>query len=652
MVLVAQKTSTSKLATDITFATITSGLVTFDTVNLINSLQRKEGVESIFLGSMTALSAFLVARSGTMLSRDIAERMGRHNILKSPELESLGTGFSSRLESYPDMDVRITDNFSRDTNLTVNWKKDWHTMDAIREFGQNVLDEKRLGHATKFGMQNVNGDLLIWDNGRGAPLKELLYLGEGSKGNSHVTAGIFGSGLKIAYVVLAREGHPVDVISRDVIIRPFVAKDTLAGEDYIKLDITKLEHDAFDGTCIIVHGAGKLQGRACALFSEFSKKKVVAVRPIKADDTVLYDKVIQEDKPRLYIRGIRFSNLSGKRSEYNALFSYDLNGKASGGKDLMTGEDRLAPEWRTVRASVGGVLSALKNPDAIKLLLDWLCEKDNSLEGRAILSSTDLAVVDKAAWKKAITEKYGPKCYILTDRANITAIEYEASAYKPIALLNTSSYWLDLLNKAVGIPFDHEMLRPKPVKTAEEVKYGYQHIPFEELSERQKRNFVLIREVFASHKIDLHLIEGKSKRRLIGFSSNPLYYMYDHPLLFLTPEIKRIGIDVFDEIHTTNSDDKDDVDIQGRALSDRVIIRSGALDDFSYGLMTAIHETVHYRSNLGDSSPSFGSALSYETAKMLPSIYSVLERLDPDERAKTLKTLIRVDSLQRDTDSE
>ena len=566
----------------------------------------------------TILGAFFVTYGSARIAKaEIAPALARrrsHAALKRMEKDKQKEAESYDIELDRSIFDRIPrETFIKDTNITSEWKLDWSKEMAVRELVQNVRDEKALGYATTFGVSNKGGDLYVWDNGRGAAMDGLVYLGEGDKKNAEGLAGVFGSGLKIAYLVLLRSGINVKVIANDTIIEPKMSKDK-NGKEVLTLEIKKLDSAPFKGTCYMVEGAGKMAKLMRSIFVDLAPRDVIAVNEIKSKKSVLTDKLMVERSPKIYVRGIALANLDGNNDYgFNGLFSYDLNGMAPGGKDMMSGEDRIVPNWYRAKRAAARLIANLASKDHIKELLNWINKNPSSFEANVDFDAVSDSPAKKE-WVEAIKEIYGGDPVILRDPSQRKEAEYSLPKNPIIELPNIE--WEIFFNRCLGIPF----YSPRVV----EQKTNVEQIGIESLSEQRRQNFDRAAKLFEGIGIKLLPLEGKRppiKTEFQGVASGLLRaigvadVLDRNKLRFLSGRFNDVDI-VPVGFYTAS----DDADTEGISYIDRIMIKADILDDPYKTINVIAHEVTHFVDGHGDANPYFAIDLGDRYEEIMRSL--------------------------------
>lgn len=140
-------------------------------------------------------------------------------------------------------------------SLSRNYVKHWSWKEAIRELVQNALDCEDHSIVSTYGGQ------LIIRTKNGAISRTSLLLGESGKSEDGDTIGHFGEGLKLALLILAREGYDVTVVSGKDIWTPFlehsekfqteclhikIEEDSEAEDDVVEIRVSTLTSEQME----------------------------------------------------------------------------------------------------------------------------------------------------------------------------------------------------------------------------------------------------------------------------------------------------------------------------------------------------------------------------------------------------------------------
>lgn len=123
-------------------------------------------------------------------------------------------------------------------SLSRNYVSNWTTSDAIREILQNAIDSNVDGHDMLVEYEN---NTLVISN-KGVKLDpSILILGGGNKTQRNDQIGGFSEGLKIALLVLLRNGNNVAICNDDCLWTPLFEYSDTFGTEILKIKSTDIE---------------------------------------------------------------------------------------------------------------------------------------------------------------------------------------------------------------------------------------------------------------------------------------------------------------------------------------------------------------------------------------------------------------------------
>ncbi len=520
------------------------------------------------------------------------------------------------------------------TTITTKWTDDWGKKEAMRELMQNIMDEYVAGNATQIGVEEKNGDLYIYNVGKAANPADLIFLGEGTKREEKDMGGVFGSGTKKAAAVFVRLGIPIEILTGTFRITPQITKDSITGTEAIAYKIDEFDKQVFDGVCCIIKGEGGEAENAKRIIVGLSHKDTVVKLPATGSSRLFDRMMVENGGAKLYIRGIEFTDLHSSSSLYKGHFSYDLNGELPGGRDLMTGEDRIAPEWQNVLTGVGRLIAVVQDVNTAELMLSYAIKDERSLEHEADFDAADMKLVNKKIWVEAAEKLAGGPCYMLSSLINAKDAKYGISSRKPLYFNNPE--WTKFLHNA-GLRFDYEVAQ----NVSEEVQRTT--VPFDELPDNVKKTFKAVQKVFADHGIDL---KPANEQNGNGTSHlDPVLRLVARASSGVSPHIykamrslvsgNQINVEFVTEI---KQEDKDAIDTEGMALQpDTILIRLDEdTEKFQHMYSVALHEVVHLVSGLFDGNPNFGAELTWNFEKQMPEaaakMYALKRKKLPPKR--------------------
>ena len=288
--------------------------------------------------------------------------------------------------------------------ISPSYCKNWTVREAIREILANALDT-----GTKVDMGWADGMAVVRDRGDGMAAKALL-MGESTKTDNEI--GQFGEGLKIAALVLARNGRKFSVRSNGSEYRFSLKESADFGTNILTVAVVNgLEHA--HGTEARFGCSDAELNEARAMFLKFSPMP-------KYDDRVL-------DAPgKVYVKGLLTGSI-------NSLFGYNFDDKT------MMNRDRTVLDDYKVQNRVASALAYLRNEDAIE---------------KYLVASTKVSLASKyefrtwfqpqysQVWKKMAYRVFGKKFCLSTGAADGRA---EYLGYKVIAPHSSARQLLERL---------------------------------------------------------------------------------------------------------------------------------------------------------------------------------------------------------------
>ena len=195
--------------------------------------------------------------------------------------------------------------------VSINYRRHWGEWEAIRELVQNSMDS-----GSKYYIIQDEDGLTIRDYGSGLQVKHLLFgVSEKPKG----ARGQFGEGLKIALIVLKRNGYDIQIRTKGLEICCDVT--ILEGEKVLVLKYRK-NGLSFKGTEIKIKG---YKG------STFSDNFVNGNKDI-AHESRIFGQIIRENPPRLYVKDIYIQDLDNAAFSYNCFRQTNPDGTGAGVK--------------------------------------------------------------------------------------------------------------------------------------------------------------------------------------------------------------------------------------------------------------------------------------------------------------------------------
>lgn len=351
------------------------------------------------------------------------------------------------------------------TGISPNYVRGWDVTKALREIVQNYLDTlqefKCRGRITW-----SKGYAIIKDNGPGLEMKHLA-LGVSEK--SDMAKGQFGEGLKLALLVLAREGREVEIQTQNRVIKPEIVHDPNYGTEILVLDV-KPSKQAFRGTTIRVACSETELVEAKGYFVEFTKDQIVWMEKDK----------ISIPGGFLYLNGTRIGQIP------NSLFSYHLNGKW----DNLGNRDREVVNINLVRPAISRILSETKSNQVITAIFQVLLAKKECEEIWAGIDYYHIPKNRRNVWKKLFTNAAGGKVVLSSGDSAIDLMVRDLG-YNVVDVGNWK--WVGLF-QMLGIPLATKILENRSKKSP--------RVPTTQWTETETRNFRTARRLVKKHYND------------------------------------------------------------------------------------------------------------------------------------------------------
>ena len=334
-----------------------------------------------------------------------------------------------------------------DTGISPNYAKDWTAVEAIREILQNYLDIRReLGVGGGITWDEDQMLATVRDQGPGLEMRHLA-LGISEKGEG--STGQFGEGLKLAMLVLAREGRHIEVRTRGEVIQAEIAQSEAYETETLHLVIKPMapRHAATcTGTSIrFTCGEGEL-AEAKAYFTELSQIDWVERGKISLPGGWLY------------VNGSRVAELP------TALFSYHLSGDRA--REILN-RDRNTVNHSLAKDLVARTLAQTSSTLVIRTLLEELIEGRETWETHQMIMGS-LPTDRRRVWKRVWNQLYSEDAVFPGSSANDQQAEYRGHQ----VLHRTNRWWIGTLSDALGVPTSDMLMhrlaaetrKPKVVK--------------------------------------------------------------------------------------------------------------------------------------------------------------------------------------------
>lgn len=212
-----------------------------------------------------------------------------------------------------------------DYNISKNYLSHWNTQDALREVMQNFID---------YGKYEVNcGDVITVSNTY-EPI-DLSFMSVGmSLKNNEKAIGKYGEGLKMALMILTREGYESYVKTNGYKITPCF-RDTIVGETF-SVSVEECNTNGFEFFANLDN----------EFFKDYYENKI-----IKEEDILFnfppYGSIVSKNKGDVFCGGLFVSNVEGLSK------AYDFNTNM-----LKLDRDRQTPKVFDVNWNASAINSA------------------------------------------------------------------------------------------------------------------------------------------------------------------------------------------------------------------------------------------------------------------------------------------------------
>lgn len=295
--------------------------------------------------------------------------------------------------------------------ITIDYCRSWTVFDAIKELLSNSLDTE-----TQVSLKVDGGNIIISDKGNGIEKKNFLF---SSSSKTPDKIGMFGEGLKLAMLVLARNGrHPI-IKSSGIIYKGEIRHDREFSSDIMVVKLEKTRKTK--GTEITFKGNEQELNTAKVNFIKFNGSKEVSKNMFTPGGFI-------------YVNGVRVTKA-------NVLYSYNLKNK----KNLLS-RDRKVVDIQLVSKQMESILSEVDNSKIIKNLLT--SDFTNYLEEHL---SVKLSESVKPAWRKVVKSLYPKHCLS-------SGLEYDYAAIdKGFEIIGHVSPFQKSILRQLGIKHSHEV---------------------------------------------------------------------------------------------------------------------------------------------------------------------------------------------------
>lgn len=443
----------------------------------------------------------------------------------------------------------MTTKFS--TGISPEYVRNWDVGKAVREIIQNYLDSR-----SEFGCDGRiewrNGIAYVRDSGPGLGVRHLA-LGVSEKSDQAI--GKYGEGLKLALLVMAREGRNIEVRARGRVIRPTIEYDPNYQTETMMLEIRE------DSTV----GAGTTVRFECSQ-EELEEGKGYFERFIKLRDDFQWVESGKISRPGgyVFINGARVGRLPRK-----ALFSYHLDERFTGN---IGNRDREVVDGYMLKIHVENLIRTTSSLEVIETLLGAMTSQEDVWELGLSASSWGYDKSKRKVWKRAFNSVYGKN--VVLDEGNQQArVQSDYLGYQ--AITTPSFHWNELL-KMIGVE--------TCVSVVNKSGGGYNRVRLDELSKEEYDNFQRAKSLVEEHYNPVGtVIVADSLEQMTGASKGS-------------------------QVNGAYSSSKD-----------QIFLARHILVDLETTLHTLLHEAVHKHSGESDCTAGFERALTDVAVRMMLS---------------------------------
>lgn len=254
-----------------------------------------------------------------------------------------------------------------------DYASSWTVQDAMKEIISNALDTKQ-----KVKMTQANGFITIEDSGEGLSKQNLLF-GSTNKDDSQI--GMFGEGLKMASLVLARNNRQFKVVTSGFEYEAVIERDTQFNADVLVVYLNSSRKRK--GTIISFKGTEEELVKAQNNFLTLNK----SFKELDVD--------IFEPGGSLFVNGMFIQKM-------DSIFSYNFNVKA------LLNRDRKSVDLDRAKIYVQKALQGMTNKKAIEQYLRN--KKSHVIEFQVYLT---IPTKNKSIWKAMVEKVYPKGCFAI-----------------------------------------------------------------------------------------------------------------------------------------------------------------------------------------------------------------------------------------------
>lgn len=316
------------------------------------------------------------------------------------------------------------------TGISPNYVKGWDITKAIREIIQNYLDSRKEFNCNGY-ISWKNGRAVVKDLGPGLQLRHLA-LGISEKGMDSI--GKYGEGLKLALLVMAREGRDIEVWANGQIIRPRIEIDEGYQTEVMVLYVDPMrpcDAKTHKGTSIKFQCSREELEAGKSYFEFFQTQQRSNFEWVEKDKISL-------PGGHIYVNGSRVGSIP------DALYSYHLQEREVGD---VGNRDREVVDRNKVESVVRGMLSRTSSTKVMKGVLQAIIQHKDVWEARVGLHPWVISQPDiRRIWRRVFNTIAGEKAVVSTGNPG-DDVQAEYRGYK---VINVDYFQREIL-KAIGI---------------------------------------------------------------------------------------------------------------------------------------------------------------------------------------------------------
>lgn len=356
----------------------------------------------------------------TNIDSDIKATSKGFKVIKCPTkhvqktLSNIGLKSSKEVSRGIKCNVGVIENDKITYPISKNYVENWSFVDAGREILANAIDSSP--HGEKAKIYYKNGYCIISDNGVGIDKKNFV-IGNSQKQDSEI--GMFGEGLKLASLVMARENRNMSIETKGFTYYPMLEENEEFNTEIFSIKF--IENSKVEGTTIKFKSTEEEVDCIKALFLEFKEDM----------DVLTYEdiEIILNEKNNIYVKGLKSANI-------NTMFSYNVFDK-----NIVNTRDRN----HINEDKFNDILSNFYNTTTDKkimteFLLNW--KEDRYLhEYKLIITPLQKNL---EIWKEVVEANYNKSCLSCSEEDNWIA---KSAGYE--VLTNVPPYVKELLSLSI-----------------------------------------------------------------------------------------------------------------------------------------------------------------------------------------------------------